>query len=54
VIKQRENLTEVNLVEYKSKVGFLESLAGMFNGIGFYFGEGFSNGLLEQENKIKI
>jgi len=55
IIKKRENLTEVNLVEYKKKTGFIESLAGMFNGIGFYFGEGVSRGLVEQNSlSVKV
>ena len=53
VIKTRENLPEVKLVEYKTKKSWFDSLAGMSSGIGFYFGKGFANGVLAQETGIK-
>jgi len=54
ILKKRENLTEVRLVEYKTKKSLVDFLAAITNNFGFYFGEGFANRFLEQENKIKI
>lgn len=47
IIKRRENLTDVYLVEYKQKITFFDMLASAMNNAGFSFGRGFSRGLME-------
>jgi protease-4 len=55
IIKKRENLTEVNLVEYKTKTSLFEALGSVMNGFGFSFGKGFANGVIEKSaGDIKV
>ena len=53
IIKQRENLTEINYVEYEKKTSIWDVFAGMMNGFGFSFGKGFANGIVQTQANIK-
>ena len=54
IIKRRENLDNVKLVRYEKKATFFDMLASAMQGVGFYFGEGFANGLVKKEQGIWV
>ncbi len=53
IIKKRENLKEINYVEYEKKSSIFDIFAGMMNGFGFSFGKGFANGIVQNQANIK-
>lgn len=50
IIRQRANLTEVRLVEYKSKTTIFDMFASAIGNAGFSFGKGLARGLVEQRS----
>ena len=50
VVKERENITEIDYVNYESKKSIFDIFSQMMDSVGFYFGKGFSNGLVQQGN----